>query len=218
MKRTIQSITIIWIISLTALQGFSQKAQVYDLPARVRHHLLEPAKPDFTISVQDTAKTPVVSCQGLFWLTGAGFSEGTIDVDLRGKNILLKSFLGVAFHGVDSSVYDVVYFRPFNFRNDDTSRHNWGVQYMSLPDFPYDKLRKEHPLAYEHAVNPVPLPDDWFHARIVVNRDSIMVYVNHSPDYCLKVPVLSNRHNGKIGIWSDELPADFANLTVTENN
>jgi hypothetical protein len=218
MKKNVQSIAIIWMISLTAFQSFGQKAQVYDLPARVRHHLLEPAKPGFTIALLDTATFPAVSCQGLFWLTGAGFSEGTIEVDLRGKNILLKSFLGIAFHVVDSSNYDVVYFRPFNFRNEDTARHNWGVQYMSLPDFPFDKLRKEHPLEYEHAVNPVPFPDDWFHARIVVNRDSVIVYVNHSTDYCLKVPLLSNRNNGRIGIWSDQLPGDFANLTVTENN
>jgi hypothetical protein len=209
---------MIWMISLMAIQGFSQKVQVYDLPARVRHHLLEPAKPGFIVTVLDTATIPAVSSEGLFWLAGAGFSEGTIEVDLRGKNILLKSFLGIAFHGVDSSVYDVVYFRPFNFRNADTARHNWGVQYMSLPDFPYDVLRKEHPLKFEHAVNPVPYPDDWFHARIVVNSDSILVYVNHSPDYCLKVPILSNRHSGRIGIWSDELPGDFANLKITENN
>ncbi len=206
------------MISLTTLQSFGQKAQVYDLPARVRHHLLVPARPGSTIAVLDTARIPAVSSQGLFWLTGAGFSEGTIEVDLRGKNIFLKSFLGIAFHGVDSSAYDVVYFRPFNFRNEDTARHNWSVQYMSLPDFPFDTLRKEHPLVYEHRVNPVPFPDDWFHARIVVNSDSIMVYINHSPDYCLKVPVLSSHHSGRIGIWSDQSPGDFANLTVTENN
>lgn len=217
MERTTQSIAFILLVSLTGLQSFGQKAQAYDLPARVRHHLLEPAKPGNMIAVLDTVSYPAVSCQGLYWLTGAGFSEGTIEVDLRGKNILLKSFLGIAFHGVDSSTYDVVYFRPFNFRNPDTARHNWGVQYMSLPDFPFDKLRKEHPLEYEHAVNPVPFPDDWFHARIVVNRDSILVYVNHATDYCLNVPILSIRHNGKIGIWADELPEDFANLSITEN-
>jgi hypothetical protein len=217
MKRILQLIALILLISMIGLQSFGQKTQIYDLPARVRHHLLEPAKTGNTIAVLDTASTPAISCQGIYWLTGAGFSEGTIEVDLRGKNILLKSFLGIAFHGVDSSAYDVVYFRPFNFRNQDTARHNWGVQYMSLPDFPFDKLRKEHPLVYEHAVNPVPFPDDWFHARIVVNRDSILVYVNHTTDYCLKVPVLSTRHKGRVGIWADEMPEDFANLSITEN-
>jgi hypothetical protein len=217
MKRIIQSIIVMLITIVSGLQSFGQKVQTYDLPARVRHHLLEPAKPGSISAVLDTTNFPAVSCQGLFWLTGAGFSEGTIDVDLRGHNILLKSFLGIAFHGVDSSTYDVVYFRPFNFRNQDTARHNWGVQYMSLPNFPFDALRKEHPLVYEHAVSPVPFPDDWFHARIVVSRDSILVYVDRSPDYCLKVPKLTDRNKGRIGLWSDELPEDFANLTITEN-
>jgi hypothetical protein len=218
MKRMIPFVAIVFIISINAFQSFGQKTQVCDLPARARHHLLDPAKPGPDISIIDTAQFPAISCPGLFWLTGEDFSEGTIEVDLRGRNVLLKSFLGIAFHGVDSSNYEVVYFRPFNFRNQDTARHNWGVQYMSLPGFPYNKLRKEHPLAYEHAVIPVPFPDDWFHARIVVSRDSIEVYVNHSPDYCLKVPVLSTRFNGRIGLWSDELPGDFANLTFTKNN
>ena len=216
MKRTIPPIALVILISITGFQGFGQKTQFYDLPARVRHHVLVPAKPGNTIAVLDTTTFPAVSCQGLYWLTGTGFSEGTIEVDLRGRNILLKSFLGIAFHGVDSSFYEVVYFRPFNFRNADSARHNWGVQYMSLPDFPFDKLRKEHPLKYEHAVNPVPFPDDWFHARIVVNRDSILVYVNHATHYCLNVPTLSSRHSGRIGIWADELPGDFANLSISE--
>jgi hypothetical protein len=218
MKRNIRSVTMICVIILVAMQSFSQKVEVYDLHARVRHHLMVPATPASTISILDTATLPAVSCQGIYWLAGTGFSEGTIDVDLRGKDIFLKSFLGIAFHGVDSSVYDVVYFRPFNFRNEDTARHNWGVQYMSLPEFPWNTLRKEHPLTFEHAVNPVPFPDEWFHARIVVNKDSLMVYVNHSPEYCLKVPILSNRNSGKIGIWSDESAGDFANLTITTNH
>ncbi|HET6999878.1 MAG TPA: hypothetical protein VFI33_01130, partial [Puia sp.] len=96
MKKIIQSV-IICMISLSTLQSFGQKVQVYDLPARVRHHLLEPAKPGFRIAVVDTTTIPAVSCQGYYWLTGAGFSEGTIEVDLRGKNIMLKSFLGIAF-------------------------------------------------------------------------------------------------------------------------
>jgi hypothetical protein len=218
MKHIIQSVAVIVIISINALQSFGQKTQVCDLPARARHHLLDPARPGPDISIIDTANFRAISCQGLFWLTGEEFSEGTIDVDLRGRDILLKSFLGIAFHGIDSSTYEVVYFRPFNFRNPDTGRHNWGVQYCSLPDFPYDKLRKEHPLEFEHAVKPVPFPDDWFHARVVITRDSVIVYINHSRDYCLKVPVLSPRNKGRIGLWSSELPGDFANLTFTKNN
>lgn len=216
MKNFIIAFTGLLILFLSAVKSFGQTQ--YDLPARVRHHLLIPATPSCTINVLDPSKIPAVRCTSLYWLAGAGFSEGTIEVDLRGNDSLLQSFLGIAFHGIDSSTYDVVYFRPFNFMNKDTARHNWSVQYMSLPAFPYDKLRAEHPLMFEHAVNPVPLPEDWFHARIVVARDSISVYVNHSDEISLKVPTLNGRHEGRIGLWSDGLPEDFANLTITSGN
>jgi hypothetical protein len=216
MKNFIPVLAGFLVIFFTSVKTFGQTE--YDLPARVRHHLLIPAKPSCTINVLDTSKTPVVRCTSLYWLAGAGFSEGTIDVDLRGNDSLLQSFLGIAFNGVDSSTYDLVYFRPFNFRNRDTARHNWAVQYMSLPEFPFDKLRAEHPLMFEHAVNPVPFPTDWFHARIVVAKDSITVYVNHSDEISLKVPVLASRRGSRIGIWSDGLPEDFANLTITGSN
>ena len=40
---------------------------------------------------------------------------------LRGKNADM-SFVGVAFHGADENAYEVVYFRPFNFRSEDPAR------------------------------------------------------------------------------------------------
>jgi hypothetical protein len=216
MKNFINVLAGFLVLLLGSVKTYGQTQ--YDLPARVRHHLLIPATPSCTINVLDTSKIPAVRCTSLFWLAGAGFATGIIDVDLRGNDSLLQSFLGIAFHGIDSSTYDVVYFRPFNFRNKDTARHNWSLQYMSLPGFPFNILRAEHPLMYEHTVKPAPFPNDWFHARIVVASDSITVYVNHSDEISLKVPILNNRHDGRIGIWSDGLPEDFANLTITGAN
>jgi hypothetical protein len=34
----------------------------------------------------------------LAWVDGARFREGTIEVDVRGKDVYQESFLGVAFH------------------------------------------------------------------------------------------------------------------------
>jgi hypothetical protein len=158
-----------------------------------------------------------ISTKGIVWLKGVDFKDGTIDIDLRGKDVFLQSFLGIAFHGVDTANYDVVYFRPFNFRHADTLRRKWSVQYVSVPDYGWDKLRKEHPLTYENAVDPVPEGDEWFHATIIIKNDWVSVYVNHSPKPSLKVKMLNNRKDGKIGLWDDELSGDFANLTITTN-
>jgi len=167
--------------------------------------------------LDDKDHAGAITLKGIAWLKDISFSKGTIDVDVRGKNVFLQSFLGIAFHGVNDSTYDVVYFRPFNFKHEDTMRRKWSVQYMSLPGYDYDKLRKEHPLVYENAVMPVPNPDDWFHATIVID-DSVKVYVNHSPTACLRTNLLSNSAGRKIALWSytPGVSGDFANLIIRE--
>jgi hypothetical protein len=150
----------------------------------------------------------------IVWLKDFTFSTGTIDVDLRGKDVFQQSFIGIAFHGIDTVTYDAVYFRPFNFQSPDTLRKKHTVQYISEPDYPWERLRSEHPLVYENAVNPFPMPKDWFHARIVVSKDSITVYVNHSVKVSLKVKKLNKRTDGLLGLWNFALDGDYANLVV----
>ena len=53
---------------------------------------------------------------GFMILKDVQFSNGTIEFDVKGKNILQQSFVGIAFHGQDLKTYDAVYFRPFNFK------------------------------------------------------------------------------------------------------
>src|SRR5215831_5678887 len=67
--------------------------------------------------------------EGIAWWPDAVFGDCTIDVDLRGKDVLQQSFLGVAFHGVDEKTFDDVYFRPFNFKAADPARKSHAVQY-----------------------------------------------------------------------------------------
>ncbi len=170
------------------------------------------------VHLLDSGKIHGVSAEGIVWLKDVNFKDGTIDVDLRGKNVFLKSFLGIAFHAKDATAYEVVYFRPFRFHSTDTPTRKWSVQYMSLPVFDYVKLRKEHPGVYENEVNPVPGAEDWFHATIVVKGDRITVYVNHSSTPSLKTQKLNSLADGKIGLWSSpgDLSSDFANLGIRE--
>jgi hypothetical protein len=154
----------------------------------------------------------------MLWLKGVTFKEGTVDIDLRGKNIFLQSFMGIAFHAKDTIAYDVVYFCPFRFHDTSVVTRKYSVKYMSFPDYSYVKLRKEYPRVYENEVNPAPKADEWFHATIVVKEEWITVYVNHSATPSLKVKKLPTLTDGKIGLWSytKTLSSDFANLTITE--
>ena len=152
---------------------------------------------------------------GVAWLSEIEFSDGTIEFDLKGRNVPQKSFVGIAFHGVDDKTYDGIYFRPFNFKAEEIERKNHSVQYISLPANDWPKLRKEHPNAYEKPVNPVPEPDEWFHAKIMIEGKEVRVFVNDSKEPSLVIQQLSSQKTGKIGFWvGSESSGDFANLKI----
>src|SRR2546422_11722964 len=43
---------------------------------------------------------------GLAWIAGVELSEGTIELEIKGKNEPGRSFVGIAFHGQDNRVFD----------------------------------------------------------------------------------------------------------------
>jgi hypothetical protein len=143
------------------------------------------------------------------------FSTGTIEIDLKGKSIRGRSFLGVAFNVVDEKTFEAIYFRPFNFKADEPFRHR-AVQYIAWPNNTWEHLRTNSPGQFENAVNPVPDPDNWFHASIEVTDDAVRVYVNHA-----KEPSLVTRRLSKggimrpAGLFVDSSDGHYANLALT---
>ncbi len=152
---------------------------------------------------------------GVAYLPGIEFANGTIELDVRGKDVQQQSFLGVAFHGVDGTTYDAIYFRPFNFKAEDPARRIRAVQYISHPTYTWQKLRAEHPGKYEKAVNPVPDPNGWFRARVVVASPKVSVFVGDAKEPSLVVDQLSDRKKGLVGPWvGNTSGGDFANLKM----
>ncbi|HEX2532915.1 MAG TPA: hypothetical protein VHK69_04215 [Chitinophagaceae bacterium] len=153
--------------------------------------------------------------QGLAWIQGHSFTTGTIEVDLKGKDVLQRSFIGIAFQGVNDSTYEAVYFRPFNFRSTDSVRRIHAVQYISHPQYTWERLRTERNAEFEKAVNPVPDPNGWFHARIQVRPSEVLVYVNESTTPSLRVPRLNPGKGQRIGLWTGSgSGGTFRNLTI----
>ena len=151
---------------------------------------------------------------GLAHLNDFTFENGTIELDIKGRDEQGRSFVGVAFHGLNDSTYDAVYFRAFNFKNPERSNHS--VQYISEPVYTWSKLRNEHPNQYENTVKPVPSPNDWFHATIVVEFPSVKVYVNNSTEPSLAVNQLSTRKKGWLALWvGNGSDGYFKNLKIT---
>jgi hypothetical protein len=152
---------------------------------------------------------------GVAYLPGVEFASGTIEFDVRGKDVQQQSFVGVAFHGVDGTTYEAIYFRPFNFRTPDPARRLRAVQYIAHPVYTWQKLRAEHPGVYEQPVNPVPDPNGWFHVRVVVAGPKVSVFVGDATEPSLVVNQLSERPKGLIGLWAgNNSGGDFANLRI----
>ena len=149
------------------------------------------------------------------YFSGIDFANGSIEFDVKGKDVQGASFVGVAFHGVDGTTFDGIYFRPFNFKTTDQARVLRAVQYISHPAHPWQKLRADTPGKYEKPVNPVPDPNGWFHARVVVASPKVSVFVNDGKEPCLVVDQLSDRKKGLVGIWvGNTSGGDFANFKI----
>jgi hypothetical protein len=153
---------------------------------------------------------------GIAWLKGVEFSNGTIELDIRGKDLFQESFVGVAFHGVNNETLDAVYFRPFNFQSKDPVRKIHAVQYISHPDYTWSVLREKYNGKYEKASTPAPNGNDWFHAKIVVQYPKVTVYVNGNSEPSLVIDKLNDRKTGRIGLWvGNNSDGDFTNLHIT---
>jgi hypothetical protein len=157
--------------------------------------------------------------QGIAWLEAVQFAKGVLEFDVRGKDVFQQSFVGIAFHGADDETYEAVYFRPFNFKSPDSVRSSHSVQYISHPTYTWQKLRSESPGRYEKSVRPVPDPNDWFRARVVVSDSTVTVYVVDSKEPSLVVRSLSDRKSGRVGLWvGNGSGGDFANLRIIAQN
>ncbi|MDN5213300.1 DUF1080 domain-containing protein [Fulvivirgaceae bacterium BMA12] len=204
--------TTIFIATIGILLGHYLNAQTF-IEANSKNWTEHRGKATFegdVIHLKETGGTAIL------WVNGVNFKNGTVELDIKGKDERGNSFVGLAFHGADDENYDAVYFRPFNFKS--VEKKNNAMQYIDAPKNVWHVLRKKYPGKYESAVQPVPDPNDWFHAKIVINYPEVKVYVNDSTTPTFVVEQISKRREGKIGLWVDSEDGWFRNVTITEDN
>ena len=151
----------------------------------------------------------------------APFENGTIEVDLAGDTlpnaaVTLRGFVGIAFRVIGGgSQYECIYLRPKNGRSEDQLQRNHSVQYISVPGFPWEKVRAESPGKYESYVDLV--PGRWTHVRIKVLKASARLYVDGSEQPVLIVNDLKQTvTGGAIALWvGPGTVAHFADLKAT---
>ncbi len=205
------------LLSASSVAG-QQKTIAPDLSALVSAQGLQIHNRSVTVLVDGARKGIRMDAKaedGIAYLKGVEFANGTIEFDVRGKDVQGQSFVGVAFHGVDGATYDAIYFRAFNFLAADSARRAHAVQYISHPTYTWDKLRNEHPGLYEKPIIAAPNPTGWFHARVVVDGPTVSVFVDDAKEPSLVVKRLSERTKGLVGLWvGNGSDGDFANFRI----
>lgn len=143
---------------------------------------------------------------GIVVLAGTSFHDGTIEVEVAGKPRAgaasdARGFVGLGFRvDVDPAKYECVYLRPTNGRADDQMRRNHSTQYISMPEYPWARLRKEAPGQYESYVDL--LPGEWTRIKIEVIGVEARLYVNDAPQPVLLVNDLKHGNSqGAVALW-----------------
>jgi hypothetical protein len=153
---------------------------------------------------------------------GSDFTNGVIEAEIAGTPAAnaeegARGFVGIAFRvqpGAKS--YDCFYLRPTNARADDQVRRNHSVQYISHPQWPWPRLRKEFPERYESYVDLE--AGKWTRIRIEVQGERALLYVHGQSQPTLVVNDLKSGADGRgaIALWiHSSTVAHFRDLRIT---
>lgn len=158
-------------------------------------------------------------------LKNIDFHNGIIEAAISGQPLAnagetARGFVGIAFRAaLDASKMEVFYLRPTNGRANDQLRRNRSSQYISIPGYPWEKLRKETPGQYESYVDIVPA--EWIKIKIVVKDAAATLYVNGASQPTLIVNDLKQGKSmrGSIGLWiGPGTLGYFADVKVTKED
>ena len=192
--------------STAGLSLFGVRAEAVTYRGRRAVRLVEdPATP---------AREPVALVEG------SDITDGVIEMDVAGAPTRdappdARGFVGIAFRSAaDASGFESIYLRPTNGRADEQLRRNHATQYVSHPDYPWFRLRKENPGVYESYTDLE--PGAWTRMRIEIEGVKARLYVNDAPQPCLIVNDLKRgASRGLVGLWiGNGTEAYFSRLSL----
>lgn len=157
-------------------------------------------------------------------IEGGNFTNGVIEAEIAGEPAAdasegARGFVGIAFRlRPDMRAYDAFYLRPTNGRADDQVRRNHSAQYVSHPEWPWFRLRKETPERYESYVDLE--PGKWTRIRIEVQGERARLFVHGQSQPTLVVNDLKTgaAGGGSIALWINPgTVAHFRDLRIKAN-
>jgi hypothetical protein len=195
-------------MDLTALEVISGKAEVISYRGRQAVHLM----PLPGHESGDGSELAIVK--------NSDFKDGVIEVDVAGaprpgSDPTSRGFIGISFRVQQrGAAYELIYLRPTNGRAANQLNRNHSTQYVSEPDYGWERLRRETPGVYESYVD---LESGvWTNMKIEVSGATARLYVNGASQPTLIVNDLKRGESrGQIALWAHEsTEAYFANLSV----
>lgn len=164
---------------------------------------------------------PAANTETLATVSGTSFQDGMIEVTLSGDTAPnappdQRGFVGIAFRvSASTSHFECFYLRPKNGRAENQLQRNHSAQYISVPGFPWEKLRSETPGQYESYVDLI--PGEWTKVRIQVQGSTARLYVNGAIQPTLIVNDLKQKPAaGSIALWiGPGTIGHFTDLRVT---
>ena len=173
------------------------------------------------LRVRDAAPAGTGDEGRLVILSKTDFQNGFIEVELAGEPgpgapVGARGFVGIAFRvAPDQARFECMYLRPTNGRAEDQIRRNHSVQYISIPGFPWQLLRKDFPEKYETYVDLV--AGEWTKVKIEVRAEKALLYVNDAAQPTLIVNDLKQGlSKGSLALWiGPGTIAHFSNLRVS---
>ena len=142
----------------------------------------------------------------LVMLDTPAFGDGIIEAWISGApmanaNATARGFVGLALRVQNETKLEALYLRPTNGRAEDQLRRNHAVQYVSHPDYPWERLRAETPGNYETYVDLE--PGRWTRVRIVVAGTRARLHVDGAEQPTLIVDDLKHGAGatGAVALW-----------------
>src|SRR5581483_4504685 len=134
------------------------------------------------VRVTDAAEHDTDETSRMAVMKGLQLKDATVDLKLTGDTVpgapeTYRGFVGLAFRvNGDVSRYECIYLRPKNGRAVDPVERGHSTQSISVPGYPWEKLRAETPGKYESYVDLV--PGQWTDVQITFAGKEARLYVN----------------------------------------
>jgi hypothetical protein len=160
--------------------------------------------------------------ENFVFIEGVDFHNGVIEVDVAGlprsdAGAGSRGFIGLIFRmAPENATHERFYLRPTNGRADDQERRNHASQYVSFPDFGWNKLRTETPSKYEAYVDLV--PGEWTKVKVEVEGEKARLYVhgNEQPTLIVNDLKLGADAHGAVALWINaSTEGYFSNLRIS---